>query len=474
VSRWETVIGLEVHAQLKTRSKIFCACPTGFGGEPNSRCCPVCLGLPGALPVLNRRVPEMAAALGRALGARIAERSILARKNYFYPDLPKGYQISQYNRPLASGGFLEIPSGEGETRLIGITRVHIEDDAGKNVHMDGRTLVDLNRCGTPLVEIVSEPEIRSPEEAQEYLARLRQLLRWLDLCDGNMEEGSLRCDANISLRPEGDKTLGARTELKNLNSFKAVAAALEFEERRQAEILDGGGVVKTQTLLWDDRARQTRPLRSKEESKDYRYFPEPDLPPVIVDTSALEARPELPLQRLERFMREFGLSFYEADILTRERSTADFFEALAVRLSDGPLAARWLLGELLRRANERGCEPSELGLPLEQLVELIELERGGTLSGLSAKIVLERMLEEGGGADVWAARLDLVQMDDAGELAGIVDAVLAANPREVERYREGQTKLLGFFLGEVMKAAAGRADPKETRRLLLERLVERS
>jgi len=470
MSRWETVIGLEVHAQLKTRTKIFCACRSEFGGEPNTRCCPVCLGLPGALPVLNRQVPLMAATLGRALGATIRPHSVMARKNYFYPDLPKGYQISQYERPLCEGGVLEFPDGTGGLRRVGITRIHIEEDAGKSLHRDGRTLVDLNRCGTPLAEIVSEPELRSPQEAHEALLRLRQLLRWLDLCDGNMEEGSLRCDANLSLRPAGSAEMGERTELKNLNSFKAVSAALAYEAARQAAVLEGGGRVERETRLWDPQARVTRTLRGKEASRDYRYFPEPDLPPVLLDEAELPPHPELPLPRLFRFLESYGLGFYEADILTRERATADFFESLVSRLGDARRASRWCLGELMRHANERRCGLHELGLDAERLAELVDLEARGLVSGLAAKSGLDRMLAEGGRASEWMDRLDLAQLSDAEALSALVDAVLAEHPRELERYRGGVDKLMGFFVGQVMERAGGRADPKEVQRLLIRRL----
>jgi len=470
---WEMVIGLEVHAQLRTRSKIFCACPTGFGGEANSRTCPVCLGMPGALPVLNRRVVEMAARLGLALGSRVASRSTMARKNYFYPDLPKGYQISQYDEPLCAGGAVEIPV-EGGRRKIALTRIHIEEDAGKNIHLAGRSLVDLNRCGTPLAEIVSEPELRSPEEAHEYLVRLRQLLRWLGICDGNMEEGSLRCDANVSVRRVGETRLGTRTELKNLNSFRAVSAALAFEAERQVKRLEAGREVVNQTLLWDAQARESRPLRGKEESRDYRYFPEPDLLPVHVSEETLaglrRSLPEAPLDRLDRLMRERGLGFYEADILTRDRATADYFESLAAASGDAQAASRWMLGELARQLNERGLDIAALKLSPESFAELIGLEEGGKLSGLAAKTVFEKMLEEGGRAADWMERLDLVQLSDVGEIAALVDAVLEANPKEVERYRAGRKKLFGFFVGEAMGRAGGKADPKEISRLLRERL----
>ncbi len=472
-SGWEMVIGLEVHAQLKTRTKIFCACPTGFGGEANSRTCPVCLGMPGALPVLNRRVVEMTARLGLALGAEVATRSKLARKNYFYPDLPKGYQISQYDEPLCRGGAVEIPV-DGGRRSIPLTRIHIEEDAGKNLHLDGRSLVDLNRCGTPLAEIVSEPAIRSPEEAREYLLRLRQLLLWLNVSDGNMEEGSLRCDANISVRRVGETRLGQRTELKNLNSFKAVAAALAFEAERQVTVLESGGQVEKVTLLWDAHQKRTRPLRGKEESKDYRYFPEPDLLPAGFDEAELEellsALPAPPLDRLDALMAGHGLDFYEADILSRERELADWYEALAAACGDDKAASRWMLGELMRQMNERGWSVLDLPVDPETLAELIQLESAGKLSGLAAKSVLERMLGEGGQASDWVDRLDLAQLSDAGELSAIVDGVLEANPKEVERYRAGRKKLFGFFVGEAMAAAGGKADPKELGRLLHEKL----
>jgi aspartyl-tRNA(Asn)/glutamyl-tRNA(Gln) amidotransferase subunit B len=470
---WEMVIGLEVHAQLKTRSKIFCACPTGFGGKANSRTCPVCLGMPGALPVLNRRVVEMTALLGLALGSRVALRSQLARKNYFYPDLPKGYQISQYDQPLCEGGSVEIPF-EGGRRKIALTRIHIEEDAGKNIHLDGRSLVDLNRCGTALAEIVSEPDMRSPEEAREYLGRLRQLLLWLGISDGNMEEGSLRCDANVSVRRVGETELGQRTELKNLNSFKAVAAALAFEAERQIAVLKSGGTVEKSTLLWDAHEKRSRPLRGKEESKDYRYFPEPDLLPTGLserELSALAAKlPTAPLDRLDSLMTNHALDFYEADILTRERAMVDYYEDLASACDDSKAASRWMLGELSRQLKERSLGIEDLKLRPSSLAELIVLETEGKLSGLAAKSVLEKMLEEGGSATEWMERLDLAQLSDSGELADLVKSVIESNPKEVERYRAGRKKLFGFFVGEIMSATKGKADPKEVSRLLRESL----
>jgi aspartyl-tRNA(Asn)/glutamyl-tRNA(Gln) amidotransferase subunit B len=429
--------------------------------------------MPGALPVLNRRVADMAALLGLAVGSQVAKRSKLARKNYFYPDLPRGYQISQYDEPLCAGGSIEIPVEDGR-RKIALTRIHIEDDSGKSIHLEGRSLVDLNRCGTPLAEIVSEPDMRSPEEAHEYLVRLRQLLICLGICDGNMEEGSLRCDANVSVRRVGETELGQRTELKNLNSFRAVSASIAFEAERQVALIEAGGEVEKQTLLWDAHARESRPLRGKEESRDYRYFPEPDLLAIHMDKETLAALeqslPELPLDRLERLMREQGLSFYEADILTRESSMADYFEKLVSICGNARSATRWMLGELARQLNERSLDITTLSLTPKALAELIKLEDEGRLSGLAAKTIFEKMLVEGGKAEEWMKRLDLVQLSDAKQIATLVDEVLEANPGELERYRSGQKKLFGFFVGEAMAAARGKADPKEISRLLRERL----
>ena len=468
---WEAVIGLEVHAQLTTATKLFCACAADFGGEPNSRCCPVCLGLPGALPVLNRRAVELALRVALATGCRIAPLSRFARKHYFYPDLPKGYQITQYEEPLATGGHLDFTEA-GRPQRLRIRRIHIEEDAGKSLHGAGGTRVDLNRAGVPLVEIVSEPDLREPAAAHEFLLRLRQLLVALGVCDGSMEEGSLRCDANVSLRRPGASALGVKTELKNLNSFRGVEAALKAEIARQAALLDAGGAVEPQTLLWDPATRRARPMRGKEETQDYRYLPEPDLPPLLVAevwlASVHGALPELPAARRARFEQAFGLPAYDADVLTSEPDIADYFEQLAGALGDAKLAANWVMGEVLRRV-AAGQSLAAFPVAPPALADLLARVRAGELSNSAAKSVFERMVAEGGAAADWIARLDLRLADDSG-LAEQVEALLAASPRELARYRAGEAKLFGWFVGQLMAATGGRADPRTLNRLLRERL----
>ncbi len=470
---WEAVIGLEIHAQLKTETKIFCGCPAEYGGEPNLRTCPVCLGLPGALPVLNRRVVEDAAYVGLALGCRVAERSVMARKNYFYPDLPKGYQISQYDRPLCEGGHLDI-AVDGEERRVGITRIHIEEDAGKSVHGGEWTRVDLNRSGVPLIEIVTEPDLRRPDEAHEFLVRLRQLLTWLDVCDGNMEEGSLRCDANVSVRREGDAKLGSKTELKNLNSFRGVEQALAFEIERQATMLEGGGRVESQTLLWDAGARMARPMRSKEEEHDYRYFPEPDLMPVVLSEEQLHRLhsfvPELPAACRDRLVAEHGLSLYDAEVLTAERALVRYFELVAHGTGDAKQAANWVTGELLRHVKSRGESVADFPVEWAMLSQLLHRVADGTISNSAAKTVFERLIEEGGCADDWIDQLGLAQISDEGELLAVVERVLAAHPEELRRYRAGERKLMGWFIGQMMAETKGKANPREASRLVREKL----
>ena len=471
---YETVIGLEVHAQLRTASKIFCGCTTTFGAEPNANTCPVCLGLPGVLPVLNRRGVEFAIRLGLAVGSRIADRSIFARKNYFYPDLPKGYQISQYETPICVGGKIPVDV-DGASRAIGLVRIHMEEDAGKNIHDEAiagaGSVVDLNRAGTPLLEIVSEPEMRAPEEAGEYLRSLRAILMYLDVCDGNMEEGSMRCDANISIRPAGSSRLGTRTEIKNLNSFRNVERAIAYERDRQIDAVDRGEPVVQETRLWDADRGVTEPMRGKEEAHDYRYFPEPDLVPLKIDPAWIDAvrgtLPELPRARMDRFERDYGIPRYDAKILTGTKSLADYYEAV-LRLGAPPKAAsNWIKDELLALHRE---DIATCAVTPGRLAELIALIEQGTISGKIAKRVLPDMIAGGRGAREIVEARGLLQVSDEGALAAAVDETIAACPEEVRRYREGKTKLLGFFVGEVMKRTRGKANPALVNKLLKERL----
>lgn len=460
---FETVIGLEVHAQMKTRSKIFCGCSTAFGAPPNTHTCPVCLGMPGSLPVLNRKVVESAIKLALATGSVINHENRFARKNYFYPDLPKGYQISQFERPIAEHGSLDIETAQGG-RSIGITRIHMEEDAGKLVH-DGHeaaSYVDLNRAGTPLLEIVSEPDLRSPEEAVAYLKKLHAIVRYLDICDGNMQEGSFRCDANISLRPRGQKAFGTRTELKNMNSFRNVQLALEFEERRQRDILLDGGSVTQQTLLWNPDTGHTEPMRGKEEAHDYRYFPDPDLVPVRVDEAMIAALkdglPELPDARRQRFMQRYELGPYDAELLTASRELADFFETANQACAQPKKLANFIATELLRvfAAEELAqcpVQPRDLG----KLVAMVE---AGAISGKIAKTVFADMLTGGGDPEAIVRRRGLVQMSDEEELVALVRGIIAANPEQAQQFRDGKEKVLGFFVGQLMKKTGGKANPQ--------------
>ncbi|HUP19669.1 MAG TPA: Asp-tRNA(Asn)/Glu-tRNA(Gln) amidotransferase subunit GatB, partial [Gemmatimonadota bacterium] len=446
LDRWETVIGLEVHAQLKTDSKIFCGCATTYGAAPNTQVCPVCLGYPGTLPVLNARAVELAAAAALALGCTVHERSIFARKHYFYPDLPKGYQISQFDRPLATGGRLDVPLPDGSTKTVGITRLHLEEDAGKSTHGEAGTRVDFNRCGIPLIEIVSEPDLRSPAEAHAYLTALKRTLEYLEVSDCNMEEGSLRCDANVSLRRPGETRLGTKTEVKNVNSFRYVEDALAFEAERQAELLEAGEAVVHETRLWDSVKGEARPMRSKEESHDYRYFPEPDLEPLDVSAEAREAiraaLPELAAARAVRFVSDYGLPAYDAGVLTAERPMADYFEAVAERLGDPKEASNWVMGDVLRLANERGervaLEPVPRPVPPAELAALLELKAAGTISVTAAPEVLAEMAESGRAPAEIVEEKGLTQVSDEAALAAEVDAVIAAHPDEAAAYRGGK------------------------------------
>ena len=460
---FETVIGLEIHAQMKTASKIFCSCSTAFGAPPNTHTCPVCLGMPGSLPVLNRKVVESAIKLGLATDSTINRENRFARKNYFYPDLPKGYQISQFELPICEHGRIEIEAA-GQHKTIGITRIHMEEDAGKLVHdeRDPVSYVDLNRTGTPLLEIVSEPDMRSPEEAVAYLKKLHAIVRYLDVCDGNMQEGSFRCDANISLRPIGQEQLGTRTELKNMNSFRNVQLALEYEVRRQRDILLEGGVVVQQTLLWDPDKGRTESMRGKEEAHDYRYFPDPDLVPVRVDAEWIEEmrrlQPELPDKRLLRFLRDFELTAYDAEILTASRELADYFEEAYQQYSNAKKLANFIGTELLREYGPEQITSCPVK-PL-QLACLLQMIEEGKISGKIAKTVFTEMLVSGTDPEQIIKDKGLVQMSDEGQLVALVREILAANPEQVQQFREGKTKVMGFFVGQLMQKTKGQANPQ--------------
>ncbi len=479
---YEPVIGLEVHVQLNTRSKAFCACSTRFGAPPNSQTCPVCLGLPGAMPVLNREAVAKAVAAGLALGCQIAPRSIFARKNYFYPDLPKGYQISQYDRPLAEAGGLDIPAAEGAEgfKRIGITRVHLEEDAGKSMH-DGHadsesySYVDLNRSGVPLIEIVSEPDLRSPQEAYAYLIRLKELMLFLDVSDCNMEEGSLRCDANVSIRPRGTIAFGAKIEIKNLNSFRYLQQALEHEIERQAEVLDGGGRLSQETRLFDPHSGKTSVMRSKEQAHDYRYFPEPDLPPLEVSPAWREeiaARlPELPEAKRRRWQRDWKLPAYDTEVLTASPALAAYTEAAAGGAANPKGVANWIMGDLTAQMKARGEDWSRPPVQPAHLSELVELVDAGTISGKMAKQIFETMVTNGQSPREIVAKSGARQISDPTAIDAILEQVLAANPQQVEQYRSGKTAVLGYLVGQAMKASRGQANPALVQERLKQKLA---
>jgi aspartyl-tRNA(Asn)/glutamyl-tRNA(Gln) amidotransferase subunit B len=474
---YEAVIGLEVHAQLLTESKIFCGCSTKFGAAPNTHTCPVCLGMPGVLPVLNRKVVEFTLRLALATNCKIAGTSRFARKNYFYPDLPKGYQISQYELPVAQQGWIEIEVN-GESKRIGITRIHLEEDAGKLVHDETQPLsyVDFNRTGVPLVEIVSEPDLRTPEEASIFLKKLRDLVRYLDICDGNMEEGSLRCDANISLRPAGSEGFGVKTEVKNMNSFRFVQRALEYEIKRQRAILEQGGTIVQETRLWDSDAGVTHGMRGKEEAHDYRYFPDPDLVPVVVDEGWIDKvrseLPELPDDKKARFMKDYGLPEQDAVVLTGSKELATYYESCVGRFPQPKKVSNWIMVELLRELNKDEREIDQCPVTPEDLAHLLKLIDDGIISGKIAKIVFEEMYATGKTPEVIVEEKGLKQVTDEGEIAEAIDTVLAAHPSQVEDYRRGKEKLLGFFVGQVMKQTRGKANPELVNNILREKLLQ--
>ncbi len=477
---YEAVIGLEVHAEMLTASKIFCACSAKFGAPPNENTCPLCLGMPGVLPVLNRRVVEFAIKAGLATHCEIARRSRWARKNYFYPDLPKGYQISQYELPICLNGRIDI-AVDGEHKAVRLTRIHMEEDTGKNIHdaHGDASLVDYNRSGVPLLEIVSEPDIRSPAEAGAYLRKLRAILQYLEVCDGNMEEGSFRCDANVSVRPRGADALGTKAEIKNMNSFRAVERALEYEMRRQCEVIESGDQVVQETRLWDADREVTRSMRSKEHAHDYRYFPEPDLLPLEISPGWIEeirrSLPELPDARSERFARDYGIPPYDAEVLTARKDLADYYEA-AVRIHHDPKAiSNWMMGELLRVIRERKLDDAlvirDWPLSPEHLAGLLRLIDSGRISGKIGKTVFEHMVESGAAPERIVEERGLTQVSDESAILAAISEVLEANADKVEQYRGGKEKLFGFFVGQVMKATQGKANPQKLNVLLKERLT---
>ncbi len=473
--KYEAVIGLEVHAQLLTNSKAFCSCSTEFGLPPNSNVCPICLGMPGTLPVLNKKVVEFAIKLGLATNCKIRNYSIFARKNYFYPDLPKGYQISQYEEPICYDGYVEIELKNGEKKKIRLRRIHMEEDTGKSIHdQDVDTLIDINRCGVPLLEIVTEPDIRTPEEAALYLTKIRQLVQYLDICDGNMEEGSLRCDANVSVRLKGETRLGTKTEVKNMNSIKNVEKALEYEINRQIQILESGGTIVQETLLWDASAGIVKPMRTKEEAHDYRYFPEPDLVPVIVSEEwideIMKTIPELPDEKRDRFIREYGLPKYDAEVLISTKELANYYEECVKFTDDFKSASNWIMVEVLKILNEKQIDIKDFKVKPVYLAQLINLVNDGKINQNTAKKVLEEISETGEEPIKVVEREGLMQISDEKLIEEAVVKVLEQNKENVERYFAGKDKLFGYFVGEVMKLTKGKANPKIVNEILKRKL----
>jgi len=473
---YEAVIGLEIHVQLATKSKIFSAASTAYGAEPNTQACAVDVALPGVLPVLNKEAVHMATKFGLAIGAEVAHRSVFARKNYFYPDLPKGYQISQFELPIVGKGHIDIELESGETKRIGVTRAHLEEDAGKSLHEDfaGMTGIDLNRAGTPLLEVVSEPDMRSAVEAVAYMKKMHSLVRYLEICDGNMQEGSFRCDANVSVRPEGQQEFGTRAEIKNINSFRFVERAINHEIERQVDLIEDGGKVMQETRLYDSNKDETRSMRSKEEANDYRYFPDPDLLPVVIDDAYLEQvrqeLPELPEEKKQRYMDEFDLSVYDASVLTSSRELADYFEVVVATTADAKLSANWITGELAARLNKEELDISESKVAADAYAGLISRIKDNTISGKIAKDVFDAMWNGEGSADDIIESKGLKQITDSGAIEVMVDEVIAGNPGQFEQLKAGKDKLMGFFVGQVMKASKGKANPAQVNELMRKKL----
>lgn len=474
---WETVIGLEVHVQLATKSKIFSGAPTAYGAEPNTQACAIDLGLPGVLPVLNEDVVRMAVMLGLSLNAKISHRSVFARKNYFYPDLPKGYQISQYELPIVGKGHLDIQFND-EIKRIGVTRAHLEEDAGKSLHEDfqGMSGIDLNRAGTPLLEVVSEPDMRSAEEAVAYLKTLHSLVRYLGISDGNMQEGSFRCDANVSVRKKGEEKFGTRAEIKNVNSFRFVERAINYEVERQIDVIESGGEVVQETRLYDSAKNETRSMRSKEEANDYRYFPDPDLLPLEINDEYIErikkTLPELPWQKRQRFMEEYQLNAYDANVLSATKESAQYFDnTVKATKADAKLAANWIAGELAAALNKNNLDIQDSPVSAEQLAQLLDRIADNTISGKIAKTIFEAMWEGEGSADDIIEKKGLKQITDTGAIEKIIDEVIAANPTQLEQYKSGNEKLFGYFVGQVMKASQGKANPQQVNELLKKKLT---
>ncbi|MBI2412552.1 MAG: Asp-tRNA(Asn)/Glu-tRNA(Gln) amidotransferase subunit GatB [Deltaproteobacteria bacterium] len=475
--KYESVIGLEVHAQLLTESKLFCTCSTKFGSGPNTQVCPVCLGLPGVLPVLNRRSVEYAVKMALAVNCRVNEKSVFARKNYFYPDLPKGYQISQYTEPLAEHGYLDIDTNGG--KRIGITRIHMEEDAGKLIHGEGpedagSSFVDLNRAGVPLIEIVSEPDMRSADEAQAYLKSLRDILVYLEICSGNMEEGSFRCDANVSIRPIGAEKLGTKAELKNMNSFKFVKEAIEYEIERQIDVVESGGKVVQETRLFDSARGITASMRSKEEAHDYRYFPDPDLLPLVVSTGLIEEQrktlPELPEAKRQRFIKDYAIPAYDAGVLTASKDLANYYEEVVKATNEPKVSSNWVMGELLRLLKEDARDVKDCAVTPASIAGLIGMIKNGEISGKMAKEVFEEMYKTGKAPREIVKSKGMAQISNEDELSRIIDGVIAGNPDNFARYKAGRVQLFGFFVGETMKATKGQANPQVINKLLKEKL----